>query len=41
MVGWWVILSPQTPEERDADSDRKQKILATWETGVQGLRWLQ
>ena len=41
MVGWWVILSPQTPEERDTDPDRKQKVLAPWETGVQGLRWLQ
>ena len=40
MVGWWVILSPQTPEEREADPDRKSKVLATWETGVQGLGWL-
>ncbi len=40
MIGWWIIVSPQTPEERDSDPDRKQKVLATWETGVQGLRWL-
>ncbi len=41
MVGWWVILSPQTPEEREADPDRKARVLATWETGVQGLGWLR
>lgn len=40
MVGWWVIVSGQTPEERDADPDRKAKHLASWETGVQGLHWL-
>lgn len=41
MVGWWIILSAQTPEERDADNDRKAKNLATWETGVQGLAWVK
>lgn len=40
MIGWWVIVSEQTPEERDADPDRKAKQLASWETGAGGLRWL-
>jgi hypothetical protein len=41
MVGWAVILSAQTPEERDADRKDKSKVLFTWETGVWGLEWLQ
>ena len=40
MLGWWVILSSATPQERDADRNATDKNLATWETGVQGMRWL-
>lgn len=42
MIGWWIIVSTQSPEERDnADRDSKQAtILAQWEVGASGIRWL-
>ena len=42
MLGWSVVVSTQNPEERDSDSDpdRKAKVLASWETGVDGIGWL-
>ena len=41
MLGWWVILSTASPQERDADQRAADKNLATWETGIQGLLWIQ
>lgn len=41
MLGYWVVISTQTPEERDAIVDRKKSVLAEWETGVGGIRWLE
>lgn len=41
MLGYWVVVSTQTPEERDAIIDRKKSALAEWETGVSGIRWLE
>jgi hypothetical protein len=42
MIGWWIIISTQSPEERDnADRDgRRAAILAQWEVGASGIRWL-
>lgn len=39
MIGWWIIVSTQTPEERDrADQDtRRAAILAQWEAGAEGI----
>ena len=36
-----IVVSTQTPEERDAIIDRKKSVLAEWETGVGGIRWLE
>ncbi|HEY9222698.1 MAG TPA: hypothetical protein VIP27_00920 [Variovorax sp.] len=41
MLGYWIVISTQTPEERDAVFDRKNSVLAEWETGVGGIRWLE
>lgn len=42
MIGWWIIVSTQSPEERDnADLDsRRTATLAQWEIGAGGIRWL-
>ena len=42
MIGWWIIVSTQSPEERDnADRDsNRAAILAQWEVGASGIRWL-
>lgn len=43
MIGWWIVVSTQSPEERDrADQDaRRAAILAQWETGAEGIRWIE
>ena len=41
MLGYWIVVSTQTPEERDDIIDRKKSVLAEWETGVGGIRWLE
>ena len=41
MLGYWIVVSTQTPEERDAIIDRKKSVLAEWEAGVGGIRWLE
>jgi len=42
MIGWWIVISTQTPEERSRHADdRKEFILATWEVGLGGLAWLE
>ena len=42
MLGWWIVISTQTPEERDqANQDtRRAALLANWETSVNGSRWV-
>lgn len=42
MLGWWIVVSMQSPEERDrADQDtRRAAILANWEASVNGSRWV-
>lgn len=41
MSGWSIIISQATPEERDSDLNVKHATLATWDTGVGGLQWLE
>lgn len=43
MIGWWIVISTQTPEERSrhADNERRNRILATWEVGLGGLDWVE
>ena len=43
MIGWWIVVSTQSPEERDrADQEaRRAAILAQWETGADGIRWIE
>ena len=43
MIGWRIVVSSQTPEERDrAEIDaREATILAEWEIGLEGIDWLQ
>jgi hypothetical protein len=43
MIGWWIVVSTHSPEERDrADQEaRRAAILAQWETGADGIRWIE
>ncbi len=43
MIGWWIVVSMRSPEERDrADQEaRRAAILAQWETGADGIRWIE
>ena len=41
MVGWLIVISTQTPEERDAGVGRSEAVLANWETSVGGNAWLR
>lgn len=43
MIGWWIVVSTQSPDERDqADQDgRRAAILAQWEAGADGIRWIE
>lgn len=41
MIGWWIVISTLTPEERRSPpGDGSGAILATWEVGSGGLDWL-
>lgn len=43
MIGWWIVVSTHSPEERDhADQEsRRAAILAQWEAGAEGIRWIE
>ena len=43
MIGWWVVISTQSPGERDraAQGARRAAILAQWEAGADGIRWIE
>jgi hypothetical protein len=40
MLGWWIIVSSQTPHEHDREAD-KSAILATWEASIGGTDWIK
>ena len=37
MLGWWIVISQGQPDGAMLD---KESILASWEVGLGGLRWL-
>lgn len=42
MIGWWIVIAAQTPEEYDrVTNDPAATVLATWETGLGGIAWLR
>ncbi|WP_313623910.1 hypothetical protein [Achromobacter sp.] len=43
MIGWWIIVSTGSPEERDRATPeaRRAAILAQWETGAGGIDWIE
>ena len=41
MLGWWFIVSTQTPEEQDEAVRNKTASLARWETSINGIKWVQ
>jgi hypothetical protein len=40
MMGWWIIVDGQTPEQRDSPERDEATLLATWESSVGGTDWL-
>lgn len=40
MSGWWVVVDPRTPEERDASDDPMGPLVASWEASVFNMRFL-
>jgi hypothetical protein len=40
MSGWWVVVDPRTPAERDASRDQMGPLLASWEASVSNMRFL-
>lgn len=41
MLGWWFIVRVQTPSEWMTSPDRDKYLLATWDTGLSGLDWIE
>lgn len=43
MIGWWIVVSTHSPEECDCANQeaRRAAILAQWETGADGIRWIE
>jgi hypothetical protein len=41
MIGWWIVIARQTPEERDTAVDSKAAVLANWEANVSGIDWIK
>lgn len=41
MLGYWFVVSNQTPEERDGALRSKDAVLAQWECGLGGLAWIE
>lgn len=43
MIGWWIVVSTHGPEERDKtdQESRRAAILAQWEAGAEGIRWIE
>jgi hypothetical protein len=40
MIGWWIFVIAQTPEERAVAEDLKEGVLATWEASLAGIDWI-
>ena len=40
MIGWWIVIAQETPDERDANLDKKIGVIASWECSVNGTKWL-
>jgi len=40
MIGWWIVVAAQSPEDRDRADNRREAVLANWEVGPGGLEWL-
>jgi hypothetical protein len=41
MIGWWILVIAQTPEERAAGDDGvKESVLAKWEASLAGIDWI-
>lgn len=40
MSGWWVVVDPRTPAERDASKDPMGPLVASWEASVFNMRFL-
>lgn len=40
VLGYWIVISTQPPEDVAALEVRKKSVLANWETGTAGIRWL-
>ena len=40
MLGWWILVDAQTPEQRTWAADPKAKLLASWEASLGGTRWV-
>ncbi|MDR3483182.1 MAG: hypothetical protein P4L91_21000 [Burkholderiaceae bacterium] len=41
MLGWWIVIAQQAPEEWAAATDRKAALLANWETSLGGIDWIE
>lgn len=41
MIGWWIVISTLSPDERAQSAERQASILASWEVGVEGLEWIE
>lgn len=40
MIGWWIVVARQTLDHGAKSLDPKAAVLATWETSVSGIDWL-
>lgn len=41
MLGWWFLVTHQTPKDWALMPDREQYRIASWETGTDGIRWIE
>lgn len=41
MSGWWIVVDPRTPAERDASDDKLSHLIASWGANVFNVRWLK
>lgn len=43
MLGWWIRVYAQTPEQIEAATPEEGRaaVLAQWEAGLGGLRWIE